>query len=314
LKDFGGTPPASQLPLQLCEGDCDNDRDCAGVLKCFQRDGLTGLTPVPGCSGSGISGYDYCIYPELKDFGVTPPASQLPLELCEGDCDNDSDCAFGLNCFERNGLTPVPGCSGNGKSNYDYCIYPELKDFGITPPASQLPLQLCEGDCDYDSDCAGGLKCFYRNDLTPVPGCSGSGISGYDYCISPPQLFPKVNAIDYDVQSGTQVLVNNVIGWFDNNDYLTYNSLNFGPSGTSKRVQLRYSKGSTNGGKLELRIGGPTGTLIGEYSPWNTFNWSVYRTVYIEIDDVIGIQDLTLVGRKDYVGGVMNIDWFELSA
>jgi hypothetical protein len=161
------------------------------------------------------------------------------------------------------------------------------------------------------------LKCFQRDGLTgltPVPGCSGSGISGYDYCISPPQLFPKVNAIDYDVQSGTQVLVNNVIGWFDNNDYLTYNSLNFGPSGTSKRVQLRYSKGSTNGGKLELRIGGPTGTLIGEYSPWNTFNWSVYRTVYIEIDDVIGIQDLTLVGRKDYVGGVMNIDWFELSA
>ena len=125
------------------------------------------------------------------------------------------------------------------------------------------------------------------------------------------ELFPKVNAIDYDVQSGTQV-VNNVIGWFDNNDYLTYNSLNFGPSGTTKRVQLRYSKGS-NGGKIELRIGGPTGTLIGEYSPTNTGNWSVYRTVYIEIDDVIGIQDLTLVG-KDYVGGVMNIDWFELSA
>eukprot|EP00964_Phaeocystis_antarctica_P015536 scaffold8612_cov66-Phaeocystis_antarctica.AAC.4 len=28
-------------------------------------------------------------------------------------------------CFERNGLTPVPGCKGTGKYNWDYCIYEE---------------------------------------------------------------------------------------------------------------------------------------------------------------------------------------------
>jgi hypothetical protein len=185
LKDFGGTPPASQLPLQLCEGDCDNDRDCAGVLKCFQRDGLTGLTPVPGCSGSGISGYDYCIYPELEDFGWYPPANQLPLQQCEGNCDDDGDCAGGLKCFQRDGIAPVPGCSSRGISGSDYCIYPELKDFGLIPPAIELPLQLCQGDCDDDGDCASGLKCFQRTGLTPVPGCYGSGISGSDYCIYP---------------------------------------------------------------------------------------------------------------------------------
>ena len=67
-----------------------------------------------------------------------------------------------------------------------------------------------------------------------------------------------------------------------------------------------------NGSKLELRIGGPTGTLIGEYSPAKTGGWNTFTTVYIEIDDVIGIQDLTLVGKGG--SGVMNIDWFELSA
>jgi hypothetical protein len=61
--------------------------------------------------------------PELKDFGATPPASQLPLQLCEGDCDNDGDCADGLKCFQRTGLTPVPGCSGSGKIDYDYCFF-----------------------------------------------------------------------------------------------------------------------------------------------------------------------------------------------
>ena len=59
----------------------------------------------------------------LKDFGWSPPASQLPLQLCEGDCDDDGDCAGGLKCFQRTGLTPVPGCSGSGKTDYDYCIY-----------------------------------------------------------------------------------------------------------------------------------------------------------------------------------------------
>ena len=37
-------------------------------------------------------------------------------------------------------------------------VNPELEDFGGTPPASLLPLQLCEGDCDDDNNCAGGLK------------------------------------------------------------------------------------------------------------------------------------------------------------
>ena len=186
LKDFGLKPLESQLPLQLCEGDCDNDSDCASGLRCFQRNGLT---PVPGCSSSGTFDFDYCILvPELKDFGrPTPLASQLPLQLCEGDCNDDSDCASGLRCFQRNGHTPVPRCSGSGTFDYDYCILePELKDFGFTPLESQLPLQVCEGDCDDDSDCASGLKCFQRNGLSPVPGCSGSGTFDQDYCIANP--------------------------------------------------------------------------------------------------------------------------------
>ncbi len=91
---------------------------------------------------------------------------------------------------------------------------------------------------------------------------------------------------------------------------LTYNSLNFGPSGTTKSVKIRYAK-DTIDGQLELRIGGPTGALIGEYSPSNTGDWFNFTTVYIEIDDVIGFQNLTLVGKGG--SGVMNIDWFKLS-
>ena len=40
----------------------------------------------------------------------------------------------------------------------------------------------CEGDCDSDSDCKAGLYCFQRNATEPVPGCSGEGLNGFDYC------------------------------------------------------------------------------------------------------------------------------------
>lgn len=52
------------------------------------------------------------------------------------------------------------------------------------------PLGCCEGDCDKDSDCESGLKCFKRNRFQHVPGCSGSGKRGKDYCYIPEEPEP----------------------------------------------------------------------------------------------------------------------------
>jgi hypothetical protein len=46
----------------------------------------------------------------------------------------------------------------------------------------------CQGDCDSDSECEGGLKCFQRDGREEVPGCSGStdhDLSGRDFCYDP---------------------------------------------------------------------------------------------------------------------------------
>ena len=44
----------------------------------------------------------------------------------------------------------------------------------------------CQGDCDRDTDCEDGLKCFQRNTNGPVPtGCTGYMYSNYDYCYDP---------------------------------------------------------------------------------------------------------------------------------
>ncbi|KAL7542977.1 hypothetical protein ACHAXR_013016 [Thalassiosira sp. AJA248-18] len=128
--------PADKFPLGECQGDCDVDEDCDGPnLFCFQRGAIE---PVPGCSGDGVSGEDYC-YALQPTTSPTPsptfpsgvlvvvgnnwsPADKFPLGECQGDCDVDSDCdGPNLFCFQRGGIEPVPGCSGDGVSGTDYC-------------------------------------------------------------------------------------------------------------------------------------------------------------------------------------------------
>jgi len=143
----------------------------------------------------------------LETIGLNP---DVTLGLCEGDCDYDSDCDAGLECFERDGITNVPGCSGDGLGGYDYCFAPSPTDpllvfLGATPG---VILGLCEGDCDDDSDCDAGLECFQRSTLENVPGCNGDGQSGYDYCIevpSAPTLFPTFSPTTVTTAEPTDV-------------------------------------------------------------------------------------------------------------
>ena len=57
-------------------------------------------------------------------------------------------------------------------------------------PTGQPKLGECEGDCDRNSDCQTGLKCYQRSySSQQVPGCSkgGSGdIGSHDYCYYDP--------------------------------------------------------------------------------------------------------------------------------
>ena len=70
LRDYGCTHPGGRCGE--CMGDCDVDRDCLGDLRCFQRNekgwrtghkygwNMNPWAEVPGCSGVGEFGRDYC--------------------------------------------------------------------------------------------------------------------------------------------------------------------------------------------------------------------------------------------------------------
>ncbi len=113
----------------------------------------------------------------------TPPKGRK-LKECEADCDRDSDCASGLKCFQRSGNEKVPGCEGTAVKSYDYCIPKERFLKNVSVHGRKNPkLSLCEGDCDRDTDCQTGLKCFQRSGYTKVPGCIGRGKRSWDYCV-----------------------------------------------------------------------------------------------------------------------------------
>lgn len=125
----------------ICEGDCDSDDQCAGDLKCFQREGGQ---DVPGCSGGreSTSKTDYCYDPNYANGAIAEGNGEEPelddsggsdyckpgntCGLCQGDCDDDSDCAGELVCYQRGRYESVPGCRGGHEdsSKSDYCVKP----------------------------------------------------------------------------------------------------------------------------------------------------------------------------------------------
>lgn len=211
--------PASSFPLQKCQGDCDTDAECAAGLICFPRTS----EEVPGCTGitSAMDGIYFCNDPWESQADSTPasttnstasytldrvgnngiPAENFPLQKCQGDCDDDSECAGSLECFQRNpgDSRKIPGCKGTPLTgDTDYCYdpndasqqpssgNPQLNDKGSNwLPVKSYPLGLCEGDCDGDSDCEGDLVCHQRDGNDAVPSCGGTGTYNNDYCIRP---------------------------------------------------------------------------------------------------------------------------------
>jgi hypothetical protein len=150
--------PSSSVRLGECQGDCSSDSDCAQGLVCVQRD--SGSPLPPGCTGPSTDyGINFCAKPFSSGSSAPSsgseravkrkgndgsPSSAFPLGMCEGDCDNDSECAGDLVCFTRRAYQAVPGCSGGvtDSTPTDYCV--ESTSLGTSGgvPSSDFILKL----------------------------------------------------------------------------------------------------------------------------------------------------------------------------
>lgn len=121
----------------------------------------------------------------------------------------------------------------------------------------------------------------------------------------------RIPVTEYSNQSGLR-FIDSIVMYWDDYDYITYANVNFGVSGTTSNIKLNYSKGNNNGGVVEIRSGGSTGTLLATFNPTNTGGWGIYSEVTVPISATIGVQDITFVGRN--ADGIMNLKWFELTS
>ena len=161
---YGPTEVPEAYPLGECEGDCDDDTECAGTLVCMHRDGGE---IVPGCNGTDASRTDYCFVapPPTSSPSLVPSTSTPPT------------------------TTSSPSASPTISAGPTISTSPTTEYLRLTHVARNFiagiyPLGRCEGDCDTDDECFGSLICYQRKNGEPVPGCTGNDNSSTDYCIS----------------------------------------------------------------------------------------------------------------------------------
>ena len=159
-------------PCGEAEGGCEfgNDLTCRPGLTCLRNQG-----PHIGLS----SAYHLCMS-ACPPFDVTKqnPAfctTQCPCGLGEGDCDQDGQCSQGV-CVEDNGATyGLP-------PDWEACECPAFTTAAPRIDFCSIPgCGLCaagQGDCDSDSECAGGLLCLPLGPQYNLP-------PSYDVCSAP---------------------------------------------------------------------------------------------------------------------------------
>ncbi|MDQ2087750.1 carbohydrate-binding protein [Herbivorax sp. ANBcel31] len=120
--------------------------------------------------------------------------------------------------------------------------------------------------------------------------------------------FSKLEAEDYsDYNSSTLEIIGasdggSGLGYIERGDYAVYRNVDFGNGATSFRGMVA-SELATD---IELRLGSPTGTLIGTLEIEITGDWGEYEEQICSVDGVTGVNDLYLV----FSSGPVNIDWF----
>lgn len=116
-----------------------------------------------------------------------------------------------------------------------------------------------------------------------------------------------IQAECFDQMSGIENEGTN-IGSIKNGDWALYEGINL--SGMNS-VNVTASS-NNDGGSIEMRLGSPTGTLVGVVQVENTGGWADYQLFSTNIDRVNGEQDLYLV-FTDGASFLFNIDFVSLS-
>ena len=160
--------------------DCDDDSHCLPGLTCFMR-GAGDLTPVYGCSGLGIAGLDYCYNASAVAAGDREDgAGNSTVTISTSPVAPTVTAPVAPSTPAPVAPTPAPvdpAVEDSRDEDFSSSDQAPLAASDV-PCSATSPCDECVGDCQSDdSACEGDLLCFVRpdNDITMVPGCSGTG-------------------------------------------------------------------------------------------------------------------------------------------
>ena len=108
----------------------------------------------------------------------------------------------------------------------------------------------------------------------------------------------------YGDASGVTRLPGNVIGNFDNGDWIKYNGIDFG-SGVSTFTATIGVPAAYAGQKIQLRLDSLTGPIIGTLTTTATASWFTYANESTTVRGVSGVHALYLVGVGGYGIGAL---------
>jgi hypothetical protein len=100
------------------------------------------------------------------------------------------------------------------------------------------------------------------------------------------------------------------VGWIANGDWIKVRGVAFGAGATAVSARVA-SAGS--GGRIEVRLDGVNGALVGTCSVPGTGGWQTWTTVSCPVTGASGTHDLYLrfTGGS---GNLFNVDWWQFSA
>ena len=101
------------------------------------------------------------------------------------------------------------------------------------------------------------------------------------------------------------------VSFINNADYIKIRGVAFGSGANS--FSARVASANT-GGKIELRLGSTTGTLVGTCSVSSTGSWQTWATVTCSVSGATGTQDLYLRFTGNGTDTLFIFNWWQFSA
>ena len=95
------------------------------------------------------------------------------------------------------------------------------------------------------------------------------------------------------------------LGAVDHGHSAVYRAVPLGEVGT---IRLRTASAGA-GGKIEVRVGGKTGRLLGTLAVPVTGGWEKWQEGTVAVPEGMGTEDVVLVFVNPGKGGLMNLDW-----